>query len=102
MNEFLYNPPTKARNRLHRRHRAAWKGDRVRIPPARTRADAFDIALAGRIAFIESIEVDFEDKIHLALVIEDDPGRDLGLDRMPGHRFFYGTDEVEPLEGETT
>jgi hypothetical protein len=28
-------------------------------------------------------------------VIEDDPGRDLGMLRQPGHRFFYTTDEVE-------
>ena len=98
MNEFLYNPPSKMESvsidGIHLR-----KGDRVRIRP-RARADALDIALAGRTALIESIEVDVENKIHLALVIEDDPGRDLGLDRMPGHRFFYATDEVEPLEGE--
>ena len=75
------------------------KGDLVRVRP-KTRADAMDIALAGRVAMIESIELDAEDKIHLALVLEDDPGRDLGVARMPGHRFFYGTDEVEPLEGE--
>ncbi|MEI9999366.1 MAG: hypothetical protein WDO13_09460 [Verrucomicrobiota bacterium] len=75
------------------------QGDLVRVRP-KGRADAMDIALAGRIAMIESIEQDAEDKTHLALVLEDDPGRDLGLARMPGHRFFYGTDEVEPLEGE--
>ena len=98
MNEFLYNPPTKVES-VSIDGIELRKGDRVRIRP-RARADALDIALAGRTALIESIEVDVEDKIHLALVIEDDPGRDLGLDRMPGHRFFYATDEVEPLEGE--
>ena len=75
------------------------QGDLVRVRP-KNRADAMDMALAGRIAMIESIELDAEDKTHLALVIEDDPGKDLGVARMPGHRFFYGTDEVEPLEGE--
>jgi hypothetical protein len=74
-------------------------GDLVRVRP-RNRADALDMALAGRIAMIESIELDAEDKTHLALVLEDDPGRDFGLARLPGHRFFYGADEVEPLEGE--
>jgi hypothetical protein len=58
------------------------------------------MALAGKIAIIESIEQDAENKTHLALVLEDDPGKDLGMLRQPGHRFFYGTDEVEPLEGE--
>ena len=75
------------------------QGDLVRVRP-KSRADAIDMALAGKIAMIESIEQDAEDKTHLALVLEDDPGRDLGLLRQPGHRFFYGTDEVEPLEGE--
>jgi hypothetical protein len=75
------------------------QGDLVRVRPKK-RADAMDMALAGKIAMIESIEQDAENKTHLALVMEDDPGRDLGLLRQPGHRFFYGTDEVEPLEGE--
>lgn len=72
-------------------------GHRVVIRPKR-RADALDLRLAGRIAIIEALEQDAEDKIHLALVVEDDPGRDLGFARQSGHRFFYGTDEVEPLK----
>jgi hypothetical protein len=31
----------------------------------------------------------------------DDPGRDLGLDRCPGHRFFFAPDEVELLDPES-
>jgi hypothetical protein len=57
-----------------------------------------DMAIAGRIAIIEAVEQDAEERIHLALVLEDDPGRDLGFLRQPGHRFFYGVDEIEPLE----
>lgn len=72
-------------------------GDRVRLKP-RGGADIFDIVLAGQIAIIEAIEQDFEDKIHFAVVIEDDPGRDLGMMRQPGHRFFYAADEVELLD----
>jgi len=75
------------------------QGDMVRVRPKK-QADAIDMAIAGRIAMVESIEQDAEDKLHLALVLEDDPGRDLGLQRQSGHRFFYGADEVEPLEGE--
>lgn len=77
------------------------KGDRVRLWPQKT-ADIMDLALAGQIAIIESIEQDYEDHIHFAVVIENDPGRDLGMMRQPGHRFFFSPDEVEPLEmGET-
>ncbi len=71
-------------------------GDRVRIHPKR-RADVFDIALSGKIAIIEAIEEDVQNEVHLALVLEDDPGRELGMMRQPGHRFFYGVDEVEPI-----
>jgi len=31
------------------------------------------------------------------VVVEDDPGRDLGERRQPGHRFFFAPEEVEPL-----
>jgi hypothetical protein len=31
------------------------------------------------------------------LVLEEDPGKDLGMLRQPGHRFFYGLNEVERL-----
>ncbi len=64
----------------------------------RGRADVMDIALAGKTAVIEALECDAEDRIQLALVLEDDPGKDLGMMRQPGHRFFYGIDEVEPLK----
>jgi hypothetical protein len=72
------------------------RGDRVRLRPQR-KADIMDIALAGQVAEIESIERDYEDQIHLAVVLDDDPGRDLGTLRQPGHRFFFGLEEVEPL-----
>jgi hydrogenase maturation protease len=53
--------------------------------------------LQGQIATIESIEQDYEGKSHLGVVLDEDPGRDLGLLRQPGHRFFFDTSEVEPL-----
>ena len=33
----------------------------------------------------------------MAVVLDDDPGRDLGFMRQPGHRFFYAPEEVELL-----
>lgn len=74
-------------------------GDRVRIRP-KGRADVMDMVLSGREAIIEAVEQDLEKRVHLALVLENDPGKDLGLMRQPGHRFFYGVDEVEPLQEE--
>lgn len=71
-------------------------GTRVRLRP-RAGGDIFDLALAGQVALVESIEQDYEGRNHLAVVLEDDPGRDLGMQRQPGHRFFFSPEEVEPL-----
>jgi hypothetical protein len=71
-------------------------GDRVRLKP-RGHADVFDMALAGKVAVIEAIEQDYEGNAHLAVVVEDDPGRDFGMLRQPGHRFFFSVEEIEPL-----
>jgi hydrogenase maturation protease len=75
------------------------RGSRVRLRP-RPGGDAFDVALAGRTAVIDGLEQDTDGNIQLALVVEDDPGRDLGERRQPGHRFFFSPSEVEPLEPE--
>ena len=74
-------------------------GERILLRPNRS-ADIMDIALAGRVAVIDSIEQDYEGRVHLAVVIEDDPGRDLGALRQPGHRFFFSPEEVEILQSE--
>jgi hydrogenase maturation protease len=71
---------------------------RVRLKP-RAGGDVFDLALAGRTAVVEGIEQDLEGNLKLAVAVDDDPGRDLGLRRQPGHRFFFSPDEVEPLAG---
>ena len=72
-------------------------GDQVRLRP-RGGGDIMDLALAGKTATIESIEQDYENNVHLAVVVDDDPGKDLGLLRQPGHRFFFSPAEVEPLQ----
>lgn len=72
------------------------RGDRVRLRPS-GRADIMDLALMGKAATIESIEQDFEGRIYLAVVVDEDPGKDLGLLRQPGHRFFFQSEEIEPL-----
>ena len=74
-------------------------GDRVRLRP-RGGADAFDLLLQGRVATIESIEQDYEDRVYLAVTVDDDPGKDFGVLRQPGHRFFFSPLEVEPLDDE--
>mgnify|MGYP002136961075 CR=1 FL=1 len=70
-------------------------GTRVRVHPP-PGGDIFDSALAGRVATIASVERDLEDRVHYAVTIDDDPGRDLGAAGWPGHRFFFSPEEVEP------
>jgi hydrogenase maturation protease len=73
---------------------------RVRLRPRpRAGGDVFDVVLAGRTAIVEGIEQDMEGNVQLAITVEDDPGRDLGERRQPGHRFFFSPEEVEPLGG---
>ncbi len=71
-------------------------GSYVRLRP-RAGGDIMDIALAGQIAIIEAIEQDYEGKHHVCVVLENDPGKDMGMLRQPGHRFFFDAQEVEPL-----
>src|SRR5277367_5785895 len=71
-------------------------GDRVKLNP-KAGGDIFDIALAGKLAVIESIEQDYEGNLHVCVVLDEDPGRDIGLLRQPGHRFFFSASEVAPL-----
>ena len=77
------------------------KGSRVRLRP-REGGDIFDLALAGRTATVEAIEEDAEGQLHVAVTLDDDPGRDLGDARFPAHRFFFRLDEVEPVEQRET
>ena len=70
----------------------------MRLHP-KVRADAFDMMLEGRMARVEMIHQDFENRMYLVVTLDDDPGREQWDERvLPGHRFFFFTDEVEPLK----
>jgi len=75
------------------------RGSRVVLRP-RAGADIFDRAIAGKVAVVDRVDEDMEGSVQLAVVVEDDPGRDLGEMRQPGHRFFFSPEEVEPLAGQ--
>lgn len=72
------------------------RGSRVRLRP-HGGGDVFDLALAGRAAIVEGLDHADDGAVHVAVVLADDPGRDLGQARYPGHRFFFAADEVEPM-----
>jgi hypothetical protein len=81
-------------------------GDRVCLHPGRrseerqgSLTDALDILLEGRIARVEIIQQDFENRLYLVVTLDDDPGQVQWDERiMPGHHFFFFPEEVEPLE----
>jgi hydrogenase maturation protease len=73
-------------------------GSLVRLSPRQGGGDVFEIALAGRIALVHEILEDYEGRIQIAVTLPDDPGRDLGELRRPGHRFFFDPEEVEPID----
>src|ERR671917_1618519 len=77
---------------------AVGRGSLVRLRP-NPRGDVFDAALTGQAAIVESLQEDVDGGVQLVVVLEEDPGRDLGLARHPGHRFFFSAQEVEPLGG---
>jgi len=66
-------------------------GARVRLRP-RPGGDVWDIALAGRTATVQAVEETLEGERLLVVAVDDDPGAGL-----PGHRFFFTPEEVEPL-----
>jgi hydrogenase maturation protease len=70
------------------------RGDRVKLRP-RPGGDIFDLALDGKVATVESLEQDYEGHAHICVVVDDDPGRDIGMMRQPGHRFFFAPGEIE-------
>ncbi|GHO97339.1 hypothetical protein KSF_073870 [Reticulibacter mediterranei] len=75
-------------------------GQHVRLQP-RAQADAFDKLLMGKTARVEAIQQDFEDRLYLVVTLDDDPGREQWDERvLPGHRFFFFPEEIEPLERE--
>jgi hypothetical protein len=70
------------------------RGASVTLLPGTDR-DPYDRMLHGRRATIERIYVDYDDRVHLAVTVDDDPGRDLM--RETGRYLFFFAHEVEKL-----
>ena len=77
--------------------RVLTRGCRVRLSPAR-RGDSLDSVLSGREGRVDGIDRDHEGKVQVAVVIDDDPGRDLGASRYLAHRFVFAPSEIQPID----
>ena len=72
------------------------RGSRVRLQPGARRADAQDMFLIGRIAEVQAVLHDIEDKPYLAVSLADQPDEDLRI--AHGRFLYFSTDEVEPCD----
>jgi hypothetical protein len=73
-------------------------GSRVTLKP-RKRSDSLDMFLDGRTATIAMVHRDLENRVHLAVTLDDDPGAD--LKHAHGRFYYFSPDEVCPIEAET-
>ena len=73
---------------------AVGRGAKVRLRP-RPGADAHDMFLAGRTATVEAVLHDVDDEVHVAVVLDDDPGADLFA--WQGRFNYFRPDELEVL-----
>jgi hypothetical protein len=69
------------------------RGDSLVLRPGVDR-DPYDRMLDGRRATIERIYVDYDDRVHLGVTVDDDPGQQLL--RETGRYLFFFANEVEP------
>jgi hypothetical protein len=69
-------------------------GDSVILRPGTDR-DVYDRMLHGRRATVERIYVDYDDRVHIAVTVDDDPGQELM--RETGRYLFFFAEEVQAL-----
>lgn len=70
------------------------RGSTVMLRPGTDR-DPFDRMLDGRSATLERIYLDMDDRVYLAVTVDDDPGQELM--RETGRYLFFFANEVTPL-----
>lgn len=69
-------------------------GTSVRLRPSR-RADAQDLFFAGQVAVVTGVHQDVDGRVHVAVVLRDDPAGD--LHQWYGRYFYFGPEEIEPV-----
>jgi hypothetical protein len=69
------------------------RGSVVRLHPGR-HADAQDMFLEGRLAIVQGVYLDVEERRYVAVTPSDDPGAD--LHEWHGRFLYFSPDEIEP------
>ncbi|MFI6985560.1 hypothetical protein ACIBSV_44350 [Embleya sp. NPDC050154] len=76
--------------------RSIGAGSRVRLRPGPRRTDAQDLFLHGRDALVEAVLHDVDGAVHLAVIVDGDPGADIR--RAQGRFLYFQPDELTLLE----
>ena len=77
-------------------HEVAYRrGDKVLLRLG-DRDDPYDRILDGRVATLERIYYDYDDRLYFGVTVDDDPGQDLMRDT--GRFLFFFAGEVEAME----
>ena len=99
--EMFFNPPEEEPESASVAigARSVSKGERVRIAPRR-RSDSMDLFLAGRIATVQAVHHDVDDRVYVAVTVDDDPGAE--MHGSYGRFFYFGPDELELVERKET
>lgn len=85
-----------ARDRITVDGHSVGAGSRVVLRPGLRRTDAQDLFLHGRSAVVEAVIHDVDGAVHLAVIVEDDPGADIR--REQGRFLYFQPDEVTVTE----
>jgi hypothetical protein len=76
----------------------ASRGARVRLAPKR-QADSMDLFLDGRTAVVAAVHHDVDNRVYVAVTVEDDPAAD--IQGRVGRYFYFYPDELELIGKET-
>jgi hypothetical protein len=71
------------------------KDSLVRLHPSR-RADAQDLFYADQVARVTAVLSDVDSRVHVAVVLVDDPAAE--LHDWYGRYLYFAPDELEPIE----
>jgi hypothetical protein len=69
------------------------RGAKLLLRPGVDR-DLYDRMLDGRMATLERIYLDYDDRVYLGVTVDDDPGQELM--RETGRYLFFFAHEVQP------
>jgi hypothetical protein len=69
------------------------KGDKVKLRLGKRLSDSIDMIMDNKIATIEIMYTDYDNRMHIAVTIDEDPGQE--MKRELGLYLYFSIDEIE-------